>query len=154
MIVTKNNDIFRKAYDTMCAYLDAHHLHHTTERMTILQIACELRTFSVEELRKALVEINISRATIYNNLNLLEKAGVLRRLDKEFGVRAGQYELILPHSSTIKIVCQRCGRISEIKDSTIIRMLADKKFSNFVPEYFTLYVHGHCKVCRRQKRKP
>lgn len=152
--MNKTNDIFRKAYDTMCAYLDAHHLHHTSERMTILQTACELRTFSVEELRKSMVEINISRATIYNNLNLLEKAGILRRLNKEFGVRAGQYELILHHSSTIKIVCQRCGRISDVKDSTIIRMLADKKFTNFNPEYFTLYIQGCCKICRRQKRKP
>lgn len=150
----KTNDIFRKAYEKMCAYLDAHNLHHTTERMTVLQTACELRIFSVEDIRKSLVETHISRATIYNNLNLLEKAGVLRRLEKEFGIRAGQYELILHHNSTIKIVCQRCGRISDVKDSTIIRMLSDKKFTNFVPEYFTLYIHGHCKICRRQKRKP
>lgn len=138
----------------MCAYLDAHHMNHTTERLTILQAICNMQIFSVEELRNALVEIHISRATIYNNLNLFEQAGVVRRLDKEFGVRAGQYEIILPQSSSIKVVCQRCGRISDVKDSTINRMLADKKFTNFVPEYFTLYVHGHCKVCRRQKRKP
>ena len=150
----KTNDIFRKAYEKMCAYLDAHHMNHTTERYTILQTVCNLQTFSVEELRNALVEINISRATIYNNLNMLEQAGVLRRLDKEVGVRAGQYELIHPQSSSIKVICQRCGRISDVKDTTINRMLADKKFTNFVPEYFTLYIHGHCKVCRRQKRKP
>lgn len=151
---SKTADIFRKSYDKMCAYLDAHNLHHTTERLTILQIVCELQTFSVEELRNALIDINISRATIYNNLNLFKEANIIRRLDKEFGVRAGQYELILPHTSSIKVVCQHCGRISEVKDSTINRMLADKKFTNFNPEYFTLYVYGRCKICRRQKHKP
>ena len=35
----KTNDIFRKAYEKMCAYLDAHHMNHTTERFTILQFA-------------------------------------------------------------------------------------------------------------------
>lgn len=151
-MTNKNSDIFRKAYDTMCVYLDEHHLHHTTERFTILQAACELQTFSVEELRASLVEINISRATIYNNLNLLEQAGVLRRLDKEFGVRAGQYEIIRPKTSTIKVICGKCGRVSEVKDTTINRMLADKKLSNFNPAYFTLYIHGQCKSCRRHKR--
>ena len=108
----KTNDIFRKAYEKMCAYLDAHHMNHTTERLTILQAICNMQIFSVEELRNALVEIHISRATIYNNLNLFEQAGVLRRLDKEFGVRTAQYEWMRDSESSVQVVCTKCGRVS------------------------------------------
>jgi hypothetical protein len=37
-----------------------------------------------------------------------------------------------------------------VKDSTISRMLADKRWSNFVPHHFSLYMFGQCKVCRRK----
>lgn len=149
-------DIYRKAYNQLCAYMDDHRMRYTAERFTILSSICSLQRFTVDDLRYALTGITISRATVYNTLELLENAGVIRRIEKEYGVRAGQYELAYLQSSSVKIICQKCGRISEIKDSTISRMLADKRFTNFVPEYYSLYIYGHCKVCRRKllnKRK-
>jgi Fe2+ or Zn2+ uptake regulation protein len=130
--------------------MDEHKMRHTAERFSILSAVCTLQRFTVDDLRYALTGILISRATVYNTLELLEKAGIIRHIEKEYGVRAGQYELTCLKSSSVQIICQRCGRISEIKDSTISRMLADKKFSNFTPERFSLYIYGHCKVCRRK----
>ena len=37
--------------------------------------------------------------------------------------------------------------------TTILRMLADKKFSNFIPERFSLYIYGKCKTCRSKLLK-
>jgi Fe2+ or Zn2+ uptake regulation protein len=119
--------------------------------MTILASVCSLQRFSVDDLRYSLTGITISRATVYNALTVMEKAGIVHRLEKEFGKRAAQYDILFLRTSSVKIICQKCGRISDIKDSTIQRMLEDKNFTNFNQERFSLYIYGHCKVCRRKR---
>lgn len=147
----KKEDIHQHASELLCAYLNEHRLRHTPERFAILKVVCQLQHFSLDELRSALTELTISRATIYNTLSLLEDAHLVQKLDKEFGVRAAQYELVHASESSVQIVCQRCGRVSAIKDSTIHRMLADKRWPNFIPQHFSLYMFGYCKVCRRKR---
>ena len=87
------NTSYSSAVEQLCAYLDEHGMRHTREREVILEKVCDLRCFSVEQVRNVLTEMTISRATIYNTLDVLQKAGIIHRLDKEFGVRAGQYEV-------------------------------------------------------------
>lgn len=146
----KQDDIYREAYQRLCAYIETHQLRHTAERMTILSTVCMLQRFSVDDLRYALTGITISRATVYNTLSIMEEAGIVHRLEKDFGKRATQYEIVFLRHSSVKIICQKCGRISEVKDSTIQRMLDDKNFTNFVQERYSLYIYGHCKVCRKK----
>lgn len=146
----KKTDIFTEVSNQLYAYIDKHHLRQTTERMVILEAVCSLKSFTVDELRATLTQLNISRATVYNTLTLLEDASIIRRLDKEFGVRGTQYELVKAAESSVQVVCTRCGRVSRVKDTTIQRMLADKRWNNFVPHHFSLYVYGKCKVCRKK----
>lgn len=148
----KKEDIYRRAYDQLCAYMDEHKLRHTPERFNILSSVCTLQRFSVEELRESLTELLISRATVYNTIELFEKAGIIRHVEKEYGVRAGYYELSWLKSSAIHIICQRCGRVREVKDSTFSRMLEDKRLTNFVLDRYSLYLYGHCKVCKKKSR--
>jgi Fur family ferric uptake transcriptional regulator len=147
----KQDDIYRRAYQLLCDYLERNQLRHTAERMTILASVCSLQRFTVDDLRYSLTGITISRATVYNALTVMEKAGIVHRLEKDFGKRSAQYEIVFIQSSSVKIICRNCGRISEVKDSTIERMLEDKSFANFNPEKFSLYIYGHCKVCRRKQ---
>lgn len=147
----KKEDIYRRAYDQLCAYMDEHKMRHTPERFNILSSVCALQRFSVEELRDSLTELLISRATVYNTIELFEKAGIIRHIEKEYGVRAGQYELAWLKSSSVYIMCQRCGRVREVKDPTFSRMLEDKRLTNFVLERYSLYLYGHCKVCKKKK---
>ncbi|MBQ2438738.1 MAG: transcriptional repressor [Paludibacteraceae bacterium] len=150
---TKKEDILQSSSSRLCAYLDEHQLRHTPERFTILSTVCKLQRFTIDELRASLNELAISRATVYNTLSLLEDAQLVRRLTKEYGVRAAQYELVRATDSVVQIICQRCGRVGIVKDPTIKRMLADKRWSNFEPDHFSLYVVGQCKVCRRRSNK-
>ncbi len=150
---TKKEDILQSSSSRLCAYLDEHQLRHTPERFTILSAVCKLQRFTIDELRASLNELAISRATVYNTLSLLEDAQLVRRLTKEYGVRAAQYELVRATDSVVQIICQRCGRVGIVKDPTIKRMLADKRWSNFEPDHFSLYVVGQCKVCRRRSNK-
>ena len=149
----KKIDIFKATTKTLDAYLNEHRMRHTSERIFILEAICRLKSFNVDELRAALTDMTISRATVYNTLTVLEEAKIIRRLDKEFGVRATQYELIQYGESSVQVICTRCGRMSKVKDTTIHRMLSDKRWSNFEPQHFSLYVYGKCKVCRNKKSK-
>lgn len=149
----RKGDILQSSSDLLRAYLDEHQLRHTPERFTILSAVCKLQRFTIDELRASLNELAISRATVYNTLSLLEDAQLVRRLTKEYGVRAAQYELVRATDSVVQIICQRCGRVGIVKDPTIKRMLADKRWSNFEPDHFSLYVVGQCKVCRRRSNK-
>ena len=150
---TKKDDIYKLAYDRLCDYINKYQLRHTAERLTILSSVCTLQRFTVDELRETLTGITISRATVYNALSTMEKAGIVHKLEKDFGRRSTQYEIVFTRTSAVKIICHKCGRISEVKDSTIQRMLQDKNFTNFVQERFSLYIYGHCKVCRRKQIK-
>ena len=147
----RKEEILKKSTDLLNDYLDAHHLKHTPERVIILASVCRLQRFTIHELRDSLTEFAISRATVYNTLLLFEKANIIIRLEKEFGVRTTQYELSVMKESFVHIVCQQCGRVSKVNHSTITRMLADKKWSNFVPHSFSLYIYGHCKICRKKR---
>ena len=149
----KKEDIQPAPAELLANYLVEHQLRHTPERYTILAKICELQRFTIDELRSKLTDITISRATVYNTLSLLEDARLIQKLDKEFGVRTAQYELVHASDSSVQVICQRCGRVSTVRDTTISRMLADKKWSNFVPHHFSLYVFGHCKVCRRKIKR-
>ena len=146
----RNEDLYRKAYDQLCAYMDEHKLRYTPERFNILSSACKLQRFTVDDLRNSLTELLISRATVYNTIELFEKAGIVRHIEKEYGVRAGQYEISYLKTSSIFIICQQCGRIREMKDSTFSRILEDKRLANFVLERYSLYLYGRCKVCKKK----
>jgi Fe2+ or Zn2+ uptake regulation protein len=148
----KKEDTYRRAYDQLCAYMDEHKMRHTPERFNILSSVCMLQRFSVEDLRESLTELLISRATVYNTIELFEKAGIIRHIEKEHGVRAGQYELAWLRSSSIQIICQHCGRVREVKDPTFSRILEDKRLTNFMLERYSLYLYGHCKVCKKKSK--
>lgn len=146
----KKEDILKTTSDVLNAYIESHHLNHTPERMMVLAAVCKLQHFSMEQLQSELASQAISRATVYNTLILLEKAEIIQRLEKEFGVRATQYELVQATDSYVHVICQKCGRVSKLKDSTIQRMLADKRWTNFTPKHFSLYIYGQCKICRKK----
>lgn len=148
----RKGDILQSSSDLLRAYLDEHQLRHTPERFAILAAVCKLQRFTIDELRASLENLTVSRATIYNTLSLFEDAKIVHRLSKEFGVRTAQYELVKSSDSSVRIICQCCGRVGIVKDPTINRMLADKRWSNFVPDHFSLYVFGNCKVCRRSAK--
>ena len=148
----RKEHIIEKGTEQLRSYLTEHGMKHTPERYSIMRAACRLQYFTIEELRAALTELSISRATIYNTLSLLENARLVQKLDKEFGVRTAQYEWVQNSDSSVQMICTKCGRVSPVKDSTISRMLADKRWSNFVPHHFSLYMFGQCKVCRRKAR--
>ena len=88
-----------------------------------------------------------------NALNLFVMARILHANTRQRGRAATEYELITDRTSRMQIICTKCGRVSNITDKAMVRLVAEKKYSNFEWHHFSLFVYGECKVCR-QKRQP
>ena len=63
-----------------------------------------------------------------------------------------EYELIGSGVVRMEVICRKCGRVTEIHDKAITRLVQERKYSNFTPQQYSLFVYGECKVCRRLKK--
>ncbi len=86
---------------------------------------------------------SIAMATVYNNLNALDEAGVIRRLHID-GVADCFDKLTEPHNH---LLCQECGRIRDIRLPALSEQLA-RELGVEVLDY-DLTVHYRCPECRR-----
>lgn len=89
---------------------------------------------------------SIAMATIYNNLNALDEAGVIRRLHID-GAADCFDKIMEPHDH---LLCDRCGKISDIHIADLAEHLG--KTLNCDIEDYELTVHYICPDCKRAKR--
>ncbi len=92
----------------------------------------------------------IGMATVYRNLELLRKMGVVRRLD--FGEGVGRYELI-GGEDHLHLVCEKCGRVWNVEEKDYLGRWRDFLFQNFG---FSLHkggisLYGICKNCLKEE---
>lgn len=137
-------------------YLTRNGLRQTQERFAILEQTYAMEGhFDVETLyKKMLVEkgFHISRATMYNTVELLVNAHLLVR--HQFGSLAAQYEPRIQADQHFHVVCTHCGAIREIKDDTLRETVLNKHITKFTAEYYSLYIFGICSKCKyAMKRK-
>lgn len=92
---------------------------------------------------------HVSRATIYNTIELLCDASVVRKL--LFDTHQARYELAeRTHSH---LVCTQCGDIKEIDLDGIDSKLASMRFNNFSPAYVSTCIYGVCETCKKKFNK-
>lgn len=119
----------------------------TPERFAILRKAIELHShFEVDALHMAIENdgYHVSRATVYNTVELLEKAGILTK--NVFGQNSATYEV--KHDNHIHLVCKRCGMIREIENDHIAAEVMSIKPDDFTPESFAITIYGICGCCQ------
>lgn len=143
-----NNPVVRKFND----YLDAHNLRRTAERYAILHRIMNINGhFTIEELQQML-EIDgfrVSRSTVYNTVELLIDAKMLRR--HVFEAMQAQYERItLPHTH---LICTSCGKVKEVKDQNFAAFMNARRFNAFNIDHYSLYVYGTCSTCARKLKR-
>lgn len=141
------------ATTTLDRYLTHHKLRKTPERYTILNKIFDMQDhFSVEDLHQALASdgYHVSCATVYNTIELLSKAGLVRR--RNFGSQTSFYEKIAGPANHHHLVCSRCGKIKEVKDTAVDMIIANVNCGTFKPAYADLYIYGICSRCARKKR--
>lgn len=145
------NDEKRKsdAEERLLHYLSQHHLRCTPERRMLLGRVAELRgSFTPGKLLESLTEsgFRLSQGTVYNTLRLFESAGIVRRRRTAEGVET--YEFASQADEHLTLVCSRCGRLREVKDAELAKLLKLRRYPSFVVSGFDLYVHGLCSRCR------
>ena len=141
-----------RQFDT---YLERKHLKRTEERHKVLEVICTFKgPFDVNMILDLLQkkQFTVSRATIYNTLEILIDADVVIR--HPLNGNTQQYELCCLSTNHTHLVCTQCGSIRKISsqeqpiDPSIMRK------NRFTPAYHFIYIYGQCAKCRqRQKSK-
>lgn len=142
------NPIVRKFSE----YLDAHGMRKTTERYAILKRIMEINGhFTIEELQQIIDNdgFRVSRSTVYNTVELLMDAKMLRRHVFE-GMQAQYERITLPHTH---LICTTCGKVKEVRDTNFAAFMNARRFNAFNTDHYSLYVYGTCSTCARKLRR-
>ena len=89
---------------------------------------------------------SIAMATIYNNLNALDDAGIIHRLHID-GVADCFDKIVEPHDH---LLCDACGKITDVRIPDMEKTLSDAIGTEI--EEYELTVHYICPDCRRGRR--
>ncbi|MCM1354895.1 MAG: transcriptional repressor [Staphylococcus sp.] len=138
-----------EAESRLLHYLSQHHLRCTSERMMILHKVMELRgSFTPAALLRSLTDdgLRLSQGTVYNTLKLLETVGIVRKRPSEDGVDT--YEAATRADEHLTLVCSRCGKVKELRDAQLVKLLKLRRYPSFTMNGFDLYIHGICSRCR------
>lgn len=82
-------------------------------------------------------------ATVYNNVNRLWEAGLIRKISLEGS--ADRYDRIQRHDH---LVCKRCGRIADAVFGDLTEALREKVGGEFL--FYDLKVFYLCPACREK----
>lgn len=153
--MTGKDTVYEQALQKLNAYIDAHKMNRSPERETVLKRLCRFqRPVTTAEIVELLAKDHICRATVYNSLRVLTQAEVLYEHYMQGSVRAKEYQLYTAQQEQIQIVCTRCGRKTLVHDTVMAQMVRNRKYNNFNPKHYALYIYGECKSCHRLRKKP
>jgi Fur family transcriptional regulator, ferric uptake regulator len=136
--------------DRFARYLRDRRLPMTRQRLQIAQAVFRSTEHpSVERIRRDLAQrgLRVATATVYRALDLLVQSGLVRRHD--FGEGFRRFEASPEHSDHEHLVCQRCGRVVEVRNERLERILeiiADEH--QFLQRRHRIEVYGLCSECR------
>lgn len=142
-----------KTYDTalerLQAYIKANKMRRSVVREMILEQVCQLpQPFTADQLSKACAAERISVGSVYNVLDVFVSAQILHAISRQRGRTAMEYELTMVTRNRIQVICGRCQRVTNFHDKAIEHLIETRKYSNFNPDHYTLFVYGVCKHCR------
>lgn len=142
---------YEEALRRLNDYIETHDMRHTPEREMVLNEICDMpQPFTADQLTERCKPLRLTQGTVYNTLKLFVVARILHSFIREAGRSATQYELAVGTKSSVFMVCTRCGRSVELRDKAAFEhIVAMRRYSNFVPESYSMRIYGHCKLCRR-----
>ncbi|MBT3236679.1 MAG: transcriptional repressor [Bdellovibrionales bacterium] len=135
--------------DKFINYLKEHGYSCSKSRLKLFDLVHSIHHhFDSEELVKIANEnkLQISRATIFRNLVLLEEAGFIKKV--QFTDRHTHYEHIYGHKVHDHMICVKCGVVVEFfKRSIQVALEEVASEHSFVAHSHKLEIMGHCKKC-------
>ena len=130
-------------------YLKNKNLRNTAERTAIFASVSQTRDpFTLDSIRQQLDDVNfhVSRASIYNTIELLLDANIVIR--HQFTNSVVQYELKYIAEQHNYVICTQCGTISKIKNEKLKKLFASYKIPKFTLDHYSLQFYGICSKCK------
>lgn len=148
-------DGLAQARQNLADYLRLNSLRNTPERNALLEVIYQTDApVQAEELSRLMSErgrLRISRATVYNNLRLFEDAGLVRKVFQDDRVL---FERTDKSKGVIRLVCDGCGKITEMNGDKVRRQIAQLRTRRFNATGWVLNIYGLCSKCTAElKRK-
>lgn len=122
--------------------------HNTIQRSLVLDAVNRLKSHATADevyAEVAATHPNISKATVYRNLNLLSEMGMIRKLEIPGG--ADRFDHICKEHCHVK--CEKCGRVFDIEIPYIDGL--DNRVENrnrFELTGYDILFRGICPGCR------
>ncbi|MBD5322535.1 MAG: transcriptional repressor [Duncaniella sp.] len=140
------------AHETLRRYITDHHRRCTPERFAVLDTILDMPSrFTVDELCDTIEggDFRVSRATVYNTVELLSEAGMLRKMHTQ----TDTWEVTLESQFTVRLVCRKCGKIRDVRDQQLWRTLTLKRYQSFIADSYEVCLSGYCPRCRPKDRR-
>lgn len=129
-------------------------MRRTPERFAILNTIYSINGhFDVDYLLDLMLnqeKFRVSRATLYNTVNLLESARLVIR--HQIGDKA-QFEKCYNAEAHHHLICTRCGKVTELHDDALQKAIMAAPARKFDISYYSLYMYGLCPKCQRAQKK-
>ena len=98
-------------------------------------------------------KFHVSRATLYNTMDLLTDAHLVIR--HKFG-NTSQYEKSYNMTTHFHRICMSCGTVTEVEDEKLRQVIESTHSKGFSIAHTALYMYGTCAKCvaaRKRKEK-
>lgn len=146
--------IIDKAKKEFEVFLDENKYRKTSERFLILEELYKLEEhIDVDNFFLAMRNNNysLSRATIYNTLDLLVEAGLA--VKHQFKDKSALYEQAFTYKHHDHLVCNDCQRIKEFSDERIeeIKNFISKELQSSITSH-SLVLYGDCTIADCENR--
>jgi Fur family ferric uptake transcriptional regulator len=140
--------------DRLTQYMVDKAMRKTPERYEILRVAGLANgIFTIDGLMQLMKEhgkFQVSRATIFNTMELFCNAGLVI---KHPLATAAHYELRTDCNPKAYIICRQCNTITKTSTSTAKLALQNLHVRYFAIEDKLLYMHGLCRKCQAKNRR-
>lgn len=91
----------------------------------------------------------VSRATVYNTLEVLVECGLVQR--QQFGENQSFYERAFSYHQHDHIICQSCGKVLEFCDPRVFEIQKMvEKYYHFKIKSHALHFTGECEACEKK----
>ena len=145
----KRDSVYSAVERILDSYLEINNHRKTPERYAILRAVYGMSGhFTLDELGEKLAAVYkfpVSRATLYNTMNLFME---LRLVIRHRFQGTTKYEACYAGDSHCHQICTVCGKVTEVKAPEIAEAIDAMHLKRFRKDGFSLYIYGICSTCQ------
>ncbi len=160
VLIAMNQETKDAVNSILTEYLEKHKHRKTSERYAILnEIYSHDGHFDIEQLYLLMKnkKYRVSRATLYNNIEILIEAGLV--IKHQFGKNMAQFEKAYKYKQHDHLICTDCEKVFEFCDPRIMqiqKMTEDLLYFNIIHHSLNFFAKcknlkekGHCEHLKK-----